>query len=87
MGNNDPGRHGCGCRFLNNRITLTADVYLKRTKDLLLNVTVPSTSGFSSAIKNLGKVENKGIELSISSRNIDGGVQVEYRPEFCAEPE
>ncbi|GAB4029655.1 SusC/RagA family TonB-linked outer membrane protein [Spirosoma jeollabukense] len=63
---------GVDVGFLNNRITLTADVYLKRTKDLLLNVTVPSTSGFSSAIKNLGKVENKGVELSISSRNIDG---------------
>ncbi|RRB07808.1 SusC/RagA family TonB-linked outer membrane protein [Larkinella rosea] len=63
---------GIDVGFLNNRITLTADAYLKRTKDLLLNVTVPSTSGFSSAIKNLGKVENKGLEFSISSRNIDG---------------
>ncbi|WP_338875240.1 TonB-dependent receptor [Spirosoma sp. SC4-14] len=63
---------GIDVGFLNNRITLTADVYLKRTKDLLLNVTIPSTSGYSSAIKNLGKVQNKGLELSISSRNIDG---------------
>jgi TonB-linked SusC/RagA family outer membrane protein len=63
---------GVDVGFLNDRITLTADAYLKRTKDLLLNVTVPSTSGFSSAIKNLGKVENKGIELSISSRNLVG---------------
>lgn len=63
---------GVDVGFLNDRITMTADAYLKRTKDLLLNVTVPSTSGFSSAIKNLGKVENKGIELSISSRNLVG---------------
>ncbi|MBD2754023.1 SusC/RagA family TonB-linked outer membrane protein [Spirosoma validum] len=63
---------GVDVGFLNNRITLTADAYLKRTKDLLLNVTIPSTSGYSSAIKNLGRVENKGIELGISSRNIDG---------------
>jgi TonB-linked SusC/RagA family outer membrane protein len=63
---------GVDVGFFNNRITLNADVYLKRTKDLLLNVTIPSTSGYSSAIKNLGKVENKGIELSISSRNLDG---------------
>lgn len=62
---------GIDVGLLNNRITLTADAYLKRTKDLLLNVTVPSTSGYSSAIKNLGRVENRGIELSISSRNID----------------
>lgn len=57
--------------LFNNRINITADAYLKRTKDLLLAVTVPSSSGFSSGIKNLGKVENKGLELSISSHNID----------------
>ena len=63
---------GIDLGLLNSRITLTADVYLKRTRDLLLNVTIPSTSGYSSAIKNLGRVQNKGIELGISSRNIDG---------------
>ncbi len=57
--------------FFNNRITFTADVYLKQTRDLLLNVTIPGTSGYSSAIKNLGKVENKGFEFSITSHNID----------------
>ncbi len=63
---------GLDVGLLNDRITLTADAYLKRTRDLLLNVTIPSTSGYSSAIKNLGRVENKGFELSISSRNTDG---------------
>jgi TonB-linked SusC/RagA family outer membrane protein len=63
---------GVDVGVLNNRITLTADVYLKQTRDLLLAVTIPSTSGYSSAIKNLGRVQNKGLELSISSRNIDG---------------
>jgi TonB-linked SusC/RagA family outer membrane protein len=63
---------GVDVGVLNNRVTLTADVYLKQTRDLLLNVTIPSTSGYTSAIKNLGRVQNKGLELSISSRNIDG---------------
>ncbi|WP_460910321.1 SusC/RagA family TonB-linked outer membrane protein [Spirosoma areae] len=63
---------GVDLGLFNNRITITADVYLKRTKDLLLNVTIPSTSGYSSAIKNLGRVENRGIELSLSSRNVPG---------------
>ncbi|SEJ50237.1 TonB-linked outer membrane protein, SusC/RagA family [Dyadobacter koreensis] len=63
---------GVDLGLFGNRVTVTADAYLKRTKDLLLNVTIPSSSGFSNAIKNLGKVENKGIELSISSHNIDG---------------
>ncbi len=63
---------GIDLGLLNDRILVTADVYLKRTEDLLLSVTIPSTSGYRSAIQNLGKVENKGIELSISSRNVDG---------------
>ncbi|KAB7731784.1 SusC/RagA family TonB-linked outer membrane protein [Rudanella paleaurantiibacter] len=62
---------GIDVGLLNNRITFTADVYLKRTKNLLLNVTIPSTSGYTSAIKNLGRVENRGVEFSLSSRNID----------------
>jgi TonB-dependent starch-binding outer membrane protein SusC len=66
---------GIDMGFFNGRITVTADAYLKRTRDLLLNLTIPSTSGFSSAIKNLGRVENKGIELSISSRNLTGALQ------------
>lgn len=66
---------GLDIGLFNGRLNLTADVYLKKTKDLLLNLTIPSTSGFSSAIKNLGSVENKGIELTISSRNLTGAFQ------------
>ena len=63
---------GVDVGLLNNRITISADAYLKRTKNLLLSVTIPGTSGYTSAIQNLGRVENRGVELSISSRNIDG---------------
>lgn len=63
---------GIDLAMFNNRINITADVYLKRTSDLLLSVTIPSSSGYSSAIRNLGKVENKGIEFSLSTINIDG---------------
>lgn len=66
---------GIDLGLLNNRITITADAYIKRTRDLLLNLTIPSTSGFSTAIKNLGKVENKGIELNIISHNLTGTFQ------------
>jgi TonB-linked SusC/RagA family outer membrane protein len=66
---------GLDIALFNSRISITTDVYLKRTRDLLLNVTIPGSSGFNSAIKNLGKVENKGIELSISTRNIEGAFQ------------
>lgn len=63
---------GVDISLFNSRISLTADAYLKRTRNLLLNVTIPSTSGYSSAYKNLGQVENKGIELSLSTVNLDG---------------
>lgn len=66
---------GIDLGLFNGRIAITADAYIKKTKDLLLNVTVPSTSGFTSAIKNLGKVENKGVELNITSRNVTGKFQ------------
>ena len=66
---------GMDMGLFNGRLTLTADIYLKKTSNLLLNLTIPSTSGFSSAIKNLGSVENKGIELTISSRNLTGAFQ------------
>lgn len=52
--------------FFNNRLNLTADFYYKKTTDLLLNVKIPATSGFDSALKNVGSVENKGLELSLS---------------------
>ncbi len=58
--------------FLRNRITVTTDLYYKKTKDLLLEVTLPWTSGFVQTLENLGQVENKGIELGINSENIKG---------------
>lgn len=63
---------GVDVGFLNDRVTLTADVYKKRTDDLLLNVTIPGTSGFTSAFQNLGSLENKGVELSLNSTNVQG---------------
>lgn len=63
---------GIDLGLFNNRVTITADAYLKKTSDLLLNVTIPGSSGYTSAIRNLGKVQNKGIELSLSTVNVDG---------------
>jgi TonB-linked SusC/RagA family outer membrane protein len=66
---------GVDLGLFNGRIAITADAYIKKTSDLLLNLTIPSTSGFSTAIKNLGTVENKGIELNIVSHNLTGEFQ------------
>lgn len=60
---------GIDMAFLNNRITFTADAYYKITTDLLLNAPLPFTTGYSSIFKNIGRVENKGIEFMISTVN------------------
>lgn len=56
--------------FFGNRIFLTADYYNKLTSDLLLNVPVPLSTGFETALRNLGSLRNKGVELSLETRNI-----------------
>lgn len=61
---------GLDAGFLDNRLTFTFDAYYKKTTDLLLNVPFPLYSGYSSVLENVGSVENKGIELSLSSDNI-----------------
>lgn len=63
---------GLDLGFFNNRLMVTADYYKRITKDLLLNVTVPSALGFSSVLTNIGKVKNEGVELAIASRNLTG---------------
>ncbi len=53
-----------------NRVSLTAEVYSSHTSDLLLNVQVAQTAGYSSKFVNIGKTSNKGIELTVETRNI-----------------
>lgn len=53
--------------LFDGKISVTADYYEKNTSDLLLEVTLPSSSGFSSALKNTGKVRNRGVELALGA--------------------
>ncbi|NEN23200.1 TonB-dependent receptor [Cryomorpha ignava] len=55
-----------------DRVVLSADYYDKQTKDLLLSRPLPPSSGFSSITQNVGEVENKGIELAITTQNYVG---------------
>lgn len=64
---------GLDVSLFNNRINLTADAYLKRTNALLLSVNLPTTTGFGSALQNVGNTENRGLEFSVTSQNITGG--------------
>ena len=61
---------GIEASALNRRVTIEVDYYERKTKDLLLSVNVPSTTGFLSKLQNVGKLENKGIEFTINTENI-----------------
>ncbi|QEC76189.1 SusC/RagA family TonB-linked outer membrane protein [Mucilaginibacter ginsenosidivorax] len=63
---------GLDVGFFNGRLSGQFDVYLRKTKDLLLNVQVPATSGYTTITQNLGKLQNKGFEMQIDSKNIVG---------------
>jgi len=62
---------GLDLGFLDERINLTADLYRKTTRDLLLAATLPYSSGYQTAMKNIGKVRNDGLELTLNTKNID----------------
>lgn len=62
---------GLDFALFNNRLNATVDVYMNHTKDLLLNANIPSTTGYSTQIQNIGKTQNKGIELQLSGVIID----------------
>ena len=58
--------------FFNNRFSGEIDVFTKKTKDLLLNVPVPAVNGFSTITKNIGDMNNKGIELVLNGTILKG---------------
>ena len=56
--------------FLKNRINGSIDLYLQKTYDLLLERQLPVVSGFSNIVSNIGRTQNKGIEISLNTRNV-----------------
>ncbi|MFN7186736.1 MAG: SusC/RagA family TonB-linked outer membrane protein, partial [Cyclobacteriaceae bacterium] len=62
---------GIDLAFMNDRWRLTFDYYNKQTKDLLLAVPVPRTTGFNELVQNFGEMENKGFELGLGGVILD----------------
>ena len=56
--------------MLKDRVTMNVDWYNKVTSDLLLQATLPLSSGYATAMKNIGKVQNNGMEFTINTTNI-----------------
>jgi TonB-dependent starch-binding outer membrane protein SusC len=63
---------GLDVGLFGNRITLDFDYYYKKTRDLLMNVSVPRTSGYTSSLQNSGTLENKGVELNLNAQVLTG---------------
>ncbi len=59
--------------FFQGRLRGTLEYYMVDTKDILLNLDLPSTSGVSSTTANIGATQNRGLELSLNGTIIDKG--------------
>ncbi len=62
---------GVDISFLNNKLSATLDYYRKTTDDLLVQVAVPQLTGFNTTLRNFGKVQNNGLEFSLTSINVN----------------
>ena len=59
---------GLDVSLFKNRLDFVIDLYYKDTRDMLYRATLPAQTGFNQQWQNLGRVENKGVEMSLMSR-------------------
>ncbi|MEY4381587.1 MAG: hypothetical protein RJA92_967 [Bacteroidota bacterium] len=64
---NESKNLGMDLSLLRDRITLSVDVYNNQAKNLLLNVPIASTYGYSTQLQNIGKTSNKGVEIQLGA--------------------
>ena len=62
---------GISSGFFQNRLNVSLDAYYKKTSDLLLQVPVEGVTGYATALRNVGSVTNRGIELEVGATIID----------------
>ena len=62
---------GLDIGLFNNRLNVTVDMYKDITKDLILQINLPSNSGYDNQYQNLGQTTNRGIELSLNGTIVD----------------
>ncbi|MGD9558725.1 MAG: SusC/RagA family TonB-linked outer membrane protein, partial [Mangrovibacterium sp.] len=65
---------GLDLSFFENELNTTVELYSMNTEDLLVDRSLPSVTGYSSVASNLGKINNKGLELTVNSTNIKSKV-------------
>lgn len=63
--------YGIDFSLLGGRLSGTLEYYVQKTNDLLLSVNLPSTAGLGSYMGNIGKTQNKGVELTLNGTILD----------------
>jgi TonB-dependent starch-binding outer membrane protein SusC len=58
--------------FFKNRVALSATYFNKTSRDLLMYVNIPTSSGFGAVLQNIGKLNNNGWEFNLNTKNIEG---------------
>ena len=61
------GLHGA---FLKNKVSLDVEVYFSKTDDQIFARNIPSTSGFNTILASLGRIDNRGVEISLNTTNV-----------------
>jgi TonB-dependent starch-binding outer membrane protein SusC len=67
---NSSTNFGLDYSILKGKVSGSFDIYNRTTKDLLVNRSLPTVTGFASILVNLGEVENKGFELTVNTVNL-----------------
>ncbi len=65
---------GLDLGVLRGKLNIGLDYFIAKTEDMLLEVPVPQQSGFTTSLQNIGKMENKGLELVLSISDINLGI-------------
>jgi TonB-linked SusC/RagA family outer membrane protein len=73
---------GMDLATFNNKLVFTVEYYKKITDDMLLGYNIPAVSGFTSTLKNLGKVQNQGVEIAANYRIRVGQVNLRTNANF-----
>ena len=58
---------GLNMGFFDNRLNIELDYFYKKTNDLLFNVEIPYATGFTTQLKNIGSLQNRGFEASVNA--------------------
>ena len=70
---------GLDLSFFSGRLTASVDIYSKQTSDLLIQLSMPPSSGYASFSGNIGKLENKGIDISVSALVLPNNSKIKWQ--------